>query len=73
LKTGAYPHRKIRLQSSFAFGTSNANFGGRNISIGPFSASAPVQTNFYQADTIAGGFFRSGGPRAFQFAVRLEF
>ena len=54
-------------------GTSNANYAGRNISIGPYSVSAPVQTNFYQADTIAGGFFGSGGPRAFQFAVRLEF
>jgi len=54
-------------------GTSNANFAGRNISIGPLTANAPVQTNFYQADTIAGGFFGSGGPRAFQFAVRLEF
>jgi hypothetical protein len=53
-------------------GTTNANFAGRNISIGS-SASAPVQTNFYQADTIAGGFFGSGGPRAFQFAARLEF
>jgi len=53
-------------------GTSNANYAGRNISIGS-SASAPVQTNFYQADTIAGGFFGSGGPRAFQFAARLEF
>jgi hypothetical protein len=48
-------------------GTSNANYAGRNISIGP------IQTNFYQADTIAGGFFGSGGPRAFQFAARLEF
>jgi hypothetical protein len=54
-------------------GTTNANFAGRNISIGPYSPSAPVQTNFYQADTIAGGFFGSGGPRAFQFAARLEF
>lgn len=54
-------------------GTSNANFAGRNISIGTFRASAPMQTNFYQADTIAGGFFGSGGPRAFQFAMRLGF
>jgi hypothetical protein len=53
-------------------GTSNANYAGRNISIGS-SAGAPIQTNFYQADTIAGGFFGSGGPRAFQFAARLEF
>ena len=54
-------------------GTSNSNFAGRNISISPLSATAPVQPNFYQADTIAGGFFGSGGPRAFQFAARLEF
>ena len=53
-------------------GTSNANYAGRNISIGS-SASEPIQTNFYQADTIAGGFFGSGGPRAFQFAARVEF
>jgi hypothetical protein len=45
-------------------GTSNANYAGRNISIGS-SASAPIQSNFYQADTIAGGFFGSGGPRPF--------
>ena len=54
-------------------GTSNANFSGRNISISPAEANAPVQTDFYQPVSIAGGFFGSGGPRAFQLAVRLEF
>ena len=54
-------------------GTNNANYAGRNISISPLTTSAPVQTNFFQADTTAGGFFGSGGPRAFQFAARLEF
>ena len=54
-------------------GSNNANFAGRNISIGPYTPSAPVQTNFFHPDEIAGGFFGSGGPRAFQFAARLEF
>jgi carboxypeptidase family protein/TonB-dependent receptor-like protein len=54
-------------------GSDTANFSGRNISIGPYQAGTPVQTNFFSPASVAGGFFGSGGPRAFQFASRLEF
>ncbi len=60
-------------------GTTNANYSGRNISIGPYQAAQngqpaqTVQANFYSPVSTAGGFFGSGGPRAFQFAARLEF
>ena len=54
-------------------GTSKANFAGRNISISPDTSGNAVQSDFYKPATIAGGFFGSGGARAFQFAARLEF
>lgn len=60
-------------------GTSNNNYAGRNISISPYQPAQngqpaqAVQSDFFSAVTTAGGFFGSGGPRAFQLAARLSF
>ncbi len=60
-------------------GTSNNNYAGRNIAISPYQPAQngqpaqAVQSDFYSPVTTAGGFFGSGGPRAFQFAARLTF
>lgn len=61
------------LTQTNVLGTTNANYSGRNISIGPLQSSQSVQTNFFTPVSVAGGFFGSGGPRAFQLAARLEF
>ena len=56
-------------------GLSKNSYSGRNISISPVSAApgGNIQSDFYTPASVAGGFFGSGGPRAFQFAARFSF
>jgi hypothetical protein len=61
-------------------GFNNTSYSGRNINLvpqgtDPMTPSNPEGLNqsFFQPVSTAGGFFGSGGPRAFQFAVRVSF
>src|SRR6185436_11937891 len=58
-------------------GVSNVNYSGfSNVLVRDGQVSGPSflkSSSFGQPVTTAGGVFGSGGPRAFQFAVRLQF
>ncbi len=67
------------LNQTNILGTTVTNYSGRNISISPYQPAQngqpaqAVQANFFSPVSTAGGFFGSGGPRAFQLATRIEF
>jgi Carboxypeptidase regulatory-like domain/TonB dependent receptor len=56
-------------------GFSNRSYSGRNIVLVPKGTDASgIDGSFFAPESIAGGgFFGTGGPRAFQFAIRYSF
>ncbi|MGA7622070.1 MAG: TonB-dependent receptor [Candidatus Acidiferrales bacterium] len=55
-------------------GFTNTSYSGRNISLLPQGPNpGNIDSGFFAPVSTAGGFFGSGGPRAFQFAVRFTF
>jgi hypothetical protein len=54
-------------------GTSNTNYSGFQNALAPDPGDPTHSTSFGKPTSSAGGIFGSGGPRAFQFAVRLNF
>jgi hypothetical protein len=61
-------------------GFTNTSYSGRNINLVPVGTDPITPQNpnglnlgFFNPVSTAGGFFGSGGPRAFQFAVRFSF
>jgi hypothetical protein len=68
------------FNSANILGFTNTSYSGRNTSLFPVGTTPVTTSNpqgldntFFSPVSTAGGFFGSGGPRAFQFAVRVAF